>query len=50
MRLKKTAKLQWLKDDDENFSTKILNNAKCLTEGVDVPNLDEWRFLTREIR
>lgn len=41
---KKTAKLEWLKDDDENFTTKILNNAKCLTEGVDVPNLDAVAF------
>lgn len=35
----KNAKLSWLKNDDEaNF--KILSNAKCLTEGIDVPSLD----------
>lgn len=36
----KNAKLSWLKNDDENAKFKILSNAKCLTEGIDVPSLD----------
>ena len=40
----KSQKLDWLKKVDENFTSKVLNNAKCLTEGVDVPNLDAVCF------
>lgn len=40
----KYQKLQWLKEDDEKYQCKILNNAKCLTEGIDVPNLDAVAF------
>lgn len=36
--------IEWLKDGNEN-SCKILSNAKCLSEGVDVPALDAILFL-----
>lgn len=39
----KAAKLSWLKTSDEK-QFKILSNAKCLTEGIDVPNLDAVSF------
>ena len=35
--------LDWLKKDEEG-KIKILSNAKCLTEGIDVPNLDAVIF------
>jgi len=37
--------LHWLSDDVEQSSCKILSNARCLSEGVDVPNLDAILFL-----
>lgn len=39
--------LNWLKEDieSENPVCRILTNARCLTEGVDVPNLDAVLFL-----
>lgn len=40
----KAAKLAWLKDENDNVDFKILSNAKCLTEGIDVPNLDGVAF------
>ncbi|MPB72758.1 type ISP restriction/modification enzyme [Campylobacter fetus] len=39
---KKNEMLSWLKDEDQNI--KILSNAKCLTEGVDIPALDAVIF------
>lgn len=45
--LKRNAKLDWLKeetDSDENIC-RILSNARCLSEGVDVPALDAVLFL-----
>ncbi|WP_237232664.1 DEAD/DEAH box helicase [Rothia nasisuis] len=40
-------RLNWLKEDieSENPVCRILTNARCLTEGVDVPNLDAVLFL-----
>ena len=43
-------KLDWLKQDagcteDNEKICRILMNAKCLTEGIDVPNLDAVMFL-----
>lgn len=38
----KNQKLSWLKD--ENDEIRILSNARCLTEGVDVPALDAVVF------
>lgn len=37
--------LHWLSDDVEAGQCKILSNARCLSEGVDVPALDAIMFL-----
>ena len=37
--------LRWLKDDPGDNGCHVLSNAKCLTEGVDVPALDAVMFL-----
>jgi predicted helicase len=37
--------LDWLKADAPGNSTRILTNARCLSEGVDVPSLDAVIFL-----
>jgi predicted helicase len=39
--------LQWLKEDTarEGYVCRILSNARCLSEGVDVPALDAVMFL-----
>jgi predicted helicase len=39
------ALLDWLKADAGNDSCRILTNARCLSEGVDVPALDAIMFL-----
>ena len=38
-------KLQWLRDGGDDNECRILSNAKCLSEGVDVPALDAVIFL-----
>ena len=38
--------LAWLKDTTPDQVCRILTNAKCLSEGVDVPALDAVLFLT----
>jgi predicted helicase len=45
--LKRNEKLDWLKADttDEGNICRILSNARCLSEGVDVPALDAVIFL-----
>jgi predicted helicase len=43
--MQRTALLDWLKDDAPGNTTRILNNARCLSEGVDVPSLDAVIFL-----
>lgn len=45
--LRRNAKLDWLKEDtsDEGNICRILTNARCLSEGVDVPALDAVLFL-----
>jgi len=43
--MKRTELLDWLKDDPDGNVTRILNNARCLSEGVDVPSLDAVIFL-----
>lgn len=40
----KAQKLHWLADEDPDTPFKILSNAKCLTEGIDVPSLDAVAF------
>ncbi|MBO9494314.1 DEAD/DEAH box helicase [Thalassotalea sp. G20_0] len=42
-------KLSWLKDDISEGDCRILSNARCLSEGIDVPSLDSVIFFdTRE--
>ncbi|GAA4375842.1 DEAD/DEAH box helicase [Paeniglutamicibacter cryotolerans] len=43
--LERSAKLAWLQEPDTTNTCRILSNAKCLTEGVDVPSLDAVLFL-----
>ena len=48
--IKRNKKLDWLKRDagytnEDEKICRILMNAKCLTEGIDVPNLDAIMFL-----
>lgn len=40
----KSKKLAWLKEESEEAQFRILSNAKCLTEGIDVPSLDGVAF------
>lgn len=37
--------IRWLKEDPGEDACRILSNARCLTEGVDVPALDAICFL-----
>ena len=37
--------LDWLKEDEGANTCRILSNARCLTEGVDVPALDAIVFM-----
>ncbi len=41
----RTERLDWLKEDAPGNVTRILSNARCLSEGVDVPSLDAVIFL-----
>ncbi|MBX3103337.1 MAG: DEAD/DEAH box helicase, partial [Cryobacterium sp.] len=43
--MKRTELLDWLKADAPGNFSRILSNARCLSEGVDVPNLDAVIFL-----
>jgi predicted helicase len=43
--LKRGERLDWLKRDAPGHTCRILSNAKCLSEGVDVPALDSVLFL-----
>src|SRR5699024_10450315 len=43
--LEKNQKIDWLKAEVPENSVKILSNARFLTEGVDVPDLDAVLFL-----
>lgn len=43
--LLRNQKLDWLKADTEADMCRILTNARCLAEGVDVPALDAVLFL-----
>lgn len=46
--LERQRKLDWLKADtrDQGNLCRILSNARCLSEGIDVPALDAVMFLT----
>lgn len=43
--LARNHKLDWLKDTKTKNTARILSNARCLSEGVDVPALDAVLFL-----
>lgn len=43
--LARNARLDWLKADAGENTCRILSNARCLSEGVDVPALDAVLFL-----
>lgn len=43
--LEKNKKISWLKADVPEHTCRILSNARFLTEGVDVPDLDAVMFL-----
>jgi predicted helicase len=38
--------LGWLKEDGPEMECRVLNNVRCLSEGVDVPSLDAVLFLS----
>ncbi|WP_218668359.1 DEAD/DEAH box helicase, partial [Rodentibacter trehalosifermentans] len=42
----KSAKIEWLKAENETNTCRVLSNVRCLSEGVDVPALDAVLFLT----
>ena len=47
--LQRSSSLNWLKDDVEENECRMLSNARCLAEGIDVPALDSVVFFdTRE--
>ena len=41
----RNAALSWLKGQAEDGTCRVLSNARCLTEGVDVPSLDAVVFM-----
>ncbi|TLP96759.1 DEAD/DEAH box helicase, partial [Nesterenkonia salmonea] len=41
----RSSKLNWLEATPEDNEARILTNARCLSEGVDVPSLDAVLFL-----
>lgn len=43
--LERSKRLDWLQEEADANTCRILTNAKCLTEGVDVPSLDGVLFL-----
>jgi predicted helicase len=43
--MRRTELLDWLKDEATGNTSRILTNARCLSEGVDVPSLDAVIFL-----
>ncbi len=43
--LQKNEKISWLKSEVPSNTCRILSNARFLTEGVDVPDLDAVMFL-----
>ena len=43
--MERTELLDWLKQDEDGNTCRVLSNARCLSEGVDVPSLDAVMFL-----
>jgi hypothetical protein len=46
--LRRNEQLDWLKAPLDPDTCRILSNARCLSEGVDVPALDAVMFLNPE--
>ena len=44
--LERNRKLDWLREEPPERTCRILTNARCLSEGVDVPALDAVMFLS----
>ncbi len=44
--LERKARIEWLKRSDEGGACRILSNARCLSEGIDVPALDAVLFMS----
>jgi predicted helicase len=44
--LKRNSELEWLKSPGAPNTVRVLSNARCLSEGVDVPALDAVLFLS----
>lgn len=44
--LRRNAELEWLKAPGRANTVRVLSNARCLSEGVDVPALDAVLFLS----
>lgn len=44
--IERNKKLHYLKEEPEEHACKILSNARCLSEGIDVPSLDAVVFLS----
>ncbi|CAN7383164.1 DEAD/DEAH box helicase family protein [Rossellomorea sp. LjRoot5] len=43
--VQKNEKINWLKSEVPDYTCRVLSNARFLTEGVDVPDLDAIMFL-----
>ena len=44
--LQRSSKLDWLRESEQNeYEVRVLSNARCLAEGVDVPALDAVLFM-----
>lgn len=43
--LERNRHLDWLREQTEDNTCRLLSNARCLSEGVDVPSLDAVMFL-----
>ena len=44
--LERKSRIDWLKRDAEEGACRILSNARCLSEGIDVPALDAVLFMS----
>jgi len=44
--LERKALIKWLNDAPDHGACRILSNARCLSEGIDVPALDAVLFMT----
>ena len=44
--LERNTKIDWIKQDPAQATCRVLTNARCLSEGVDVPALDGVMFLS----